>query len=138
MLTFQLTVLFLGPCTQDSLSFQEDFCWIQIKHLDPDSRAEDSYLSWQVIDCQHLLFTRCKGALQGQERRKGLHQRFDEGRHRDRQAEKTGSLLEENIRPRHFLPSLCPLSTKLVPPALRCCSVSSWGVARLQPQHSLI
>lgn len=45
------------------LSFQGDFFWFQVTHLDLESPAEDSRHSWQVIDLQHLLLARSKVTL---------------------------------------------------------------------------
>lgn len=79
VLTCQHPGSVLGNPREGPLSLQDDLCRFQMSHFDLESPAEGSQLSWQMIDFEHLLLARCKETLQGQERRKGLHQSFDVG-----------------------------------------------------------
>lgn len=65
MLTFDVPGQVQGDPGEDPLSFQGNFCWLQVTHLDLESPAEDSRHSWHVIDFQHLLLARSDVTLQG-------------------------------------------------------------------------
>lgn len=54
------------------LSFQGEFLWLQVTHLDLESLAEDSRHSRQVGDFQYLLFARSDVTLQGVGQEGGL------------------------------------------------------------------
>lgn len=63
------------------LSFQGDFLWFQVTHLDLESPAEDSRHSWQVIDFQDLLLACSNVTLQsvGEERGNATKEGLVEG-----------------------------------------------------------
>lgn len=67
MLTFDVPGQVQVDPGKGPFSFQRDFLWLQVTHLDLESPAEDSRHSWQVIDFEHLLLARFSVTLQGTE-----------------------------------------------------------------------
>lgn len=77
MLTFDVPGKVQADPGKACLSFQGDFVWLQVTHLDLESLAEDSRHSWQVIDFQHLLLARFNVTLQGVGEEGGMAQTTD-------------------------------------------------------------